>query len=182
MSLIDKTYFVGELDIANTSNASVEARLQWFIDKYEPEFLLALLGAALYANYIAGIVVTDPDPIPEQWIALQDVQGLKEAIACYVYFHYMRDRYTFSTGVGEVKPTAENATQENPSWKITRAWNEMTRWVRSNVIVAFINENVSDYPGWTAPEASGYYLNGVWTETSILWRRFGFINPVISDL
>lgn len=180
MSLIDKTYFVGELDVANTNNANVEARLQWFINKYEPEFLRLILGADLYTNYVAGIVVTAPDPVPAEWVALQDFEGLKTAIASYVYFYYMRDQFTQTVGLGEVKPTAENATASDPSFKMMRAINEAVRWVRENTLVEFLNENVSDYPGWVMPESYTYYSYGVLKTTSVLFRRLGlYVNPVL---
>lgn len=180
MSLIDKTYFVGELDIANTNNANVEARLQWFIDKYEPEFLRLLLGADLYTSYVAGITVVDPDPVPAEWLALQNFEGFKKAIACYVYFHYMRDQFTQTVGLGEVKPTAENATRDDSSFKMARAINEVVRWVKDNTLVEFINANVSDYPGWVMPESYTYWQYGVLKTTSVLHRRLGlYVNPVL---
>jgi hypothetical protein len=179
MTLIDKTYFVGELDIANTGNPNVESRLNKFIEKYEPEFLRILFGDTLYTNYAEGIDVVDPDPVPEIWVNLQDVEGLKNAIACYVYFHFMRDKFTQTVSLGEVRPKAENASVEDPSWKITRAWNEMVRWIKANTLVEFLNTNIADYPGWVAPESYQYWYRGVWRTTSVLWREFRLINPVL---
>ncbi len=183
MSLIDKTYFVGELDIANTSNSNVEARLNLFIQKYEAEFLRTLFGLDLYTAYLAGIDVTAPDPVPDEWIALQVFEGLKNAIACYVYFHYMRDKFTQTVAVGEAKPTAENATIESPAWKITRAWNEMVRWVKENTLVEYLNTNIDLYPGWVMPESYNYYTAlGVSKTSSLLHRSFGYVNPIFPDL
>jgi hypothetical protein len=73
VSLIDKTYFVGELDIPNWSNANVAARLQLFIDKYEARFLKQLLGNDLYTDFIAGI---QEDPMDELWSNLLYGAGL----------------------------------------------------------------------------------------------------------
>jgi hypothetical protein len=63
--LIDKSYFVGDLTIPNTGDLPVSERLTWFIQKYEPEFLLKLLGYPLYKVFIAGLNVTPPT-VPAQ--------------------------------------------------------------------------------------------------------------------
>jgi hypothetical protein len=63
--LIDKSYFVGDLDIPNTGDLPVSERLTWFIQKYEPDFLQKLLGYPLYKVFIAGLNVTAP-AVPEQ--------------------------------------------------------------------------------------------------------------------
>lgn len=63
--LIDKSYFVGDLDIPNTGDLPVSERVTWFIQKYEPMFLEKLLGYHLYKPFIAGLSVTPP-AVPEQ--------------------------------------------------------------------------------------------------------------------
>lgn len=63
--LIDKSYFVGDLDIPNTGDLPVSERVIWFIQKYESDFLQKLLGYPLYKVFIAGLNVTPP-ATPEQ--------------------------------------------------------------------------------------------------------------------
>lgn len=63
--LIDKSYFVGDLDIPNTGDLPVSERVTWFIQKYEPMFLEKLLGYPLYKVFVAGLNVTPP-VVPEQ--------------------------------------------------------------------------------------------------------------------
>ena len=63
--LIDKSYFVGDLNIPNTGDLPVSERLTWFIQKYEPDFLQKLLGYPLYKVFVAGLNVTPPTT-PEQ--------------------------------------------------------------------------------------------------------------------
>lgn len=60
MSLIDISYFVNELNVPNTDQAPVMARLTAFIQKYEQEFLRHLLGYPLYKAFITGLATTPP--------------------------------------------------------------------------------------------------------------------------
>lgn len=161
MSLINETYFIGELDIPNTNRTDVVERLQFFIDKYEEKFLTDLLGYELYKNFKAGVTAY---PILSKWSSLRDGgeytyngrltkwNGLIQSnipssmIANYVYYHWMRNEVTQSTGLGEVSTKSENAVRVSPSGKMTRAWNEMVEQVWK--LVAFLDTNVSDYTGW----------------------------------
>lgn len=67
MALIDKTYFFGDLEVAQKSDPAVSAGLQWFIDEFEPELLTDLLGYELYRDFQAGL---QQDPIPQKWLDL----------------------------------------------------------------------------------------------------------------
>jgi len=60
MSLIDISYFVGDLTIPNTNDQPVIERLNWYIGKYEQEFLRKLLGYPLYKAFIIGLNVAPP--------------------------------------------------------------------------------------------------------------------------
>lgn len=66
--LIDKSYFVGDLDIPNTGDLPVSERVTWFIQKYEPMFLEKLLGYPLYKVFIAGLNVTPPTTPDQRFI------------------------------------------------------------------------------------------------------------------
>lgn len=61
--IIDASYFYGDLDIAQKSFGPVSSNLNWFINQYEPVFLLELMGYELYTAFQAGIIVMPtPDP------------------------------------------------------------------------------------------------------------------------
>lgn len=68
MSFIDASYFVGELNIPNTDQPAVLQRLTWFIEKYEPQFLLKLMGYPLYKAFLAGINVVSPAVPDIKWL------------------------------------------------------------------------------------------------------------------
>lgn len=65
MSLIDKTYFVEDLDIPNTDEQAVSERINGYIQRYEPEFLKKLLGFPLYKAFVSGLN-TIPPAVPNQ--------------------------------------------------------------------------------------------------------------------
>lgn len=130
MQLIDITYFVGEINVANTDQLPVRERLELFVKKYEKRFLTHLLGETVYNEFMDGLELI---PVPQKWQDLKeklvDADTKESPIANYVYYFYMRDNYTQTVGLGEVKATAENAVMSNNDAKMVRAWNEMVIWV-----------------------------------------------------
>jgi hypothetical protein len=65
VSLIDISYFVGQLHIPNTEQESVAQRVNWTIQKYEQEFLRRLLGYPLYKAFVSNLQVVAP-AVPDQ--------------------------------------------------------------------------------------------------------------------
>lgn len=65
--LIDTSYFRGDLEIAQLSFAPVAANVTRFINQYEPKYLQAMLGYAIYKDFIAGLLA---DPIDSKWTDL----------------------------------------------------------------------------------------------------------------
>lgn len=156
MSLIDTSYFIGDLDIAGLSSSHVRARVEAFIDKYEPKFLRLLFGELLYADYVAGIALTGEENEAEKalWTILQS-ENLKQAIACYVYYYWLRDKETLTTSQGESKPQTENSTQANSIHKQVRAWNEMVENV--GIIYNYLDLNYTLYTNWA--KSYRYYFH-----------------------
>jgi hypothetical protein len=167
MPLIDKSYFVGDINIPDTGNAKVLERLNFFIGKHEPEFLKQVLGYSLWKAYTAGIAVT---PTPAQkWLDLRDgveytvgdvvyfYSGLrtvvmpanspapavyKSPIANYIYYWWKRS---------DTKAKPDDAEQQQAFFNernqsMIRAWNEMAEWV--NGAIHFLNNNNETYSEW----------------------------------
>lgn len=167
MALIDKTYFTGELDIPDTGNANVEARLNSFINKYEPKFLTLLLGAALYGDYkTAKAAATEEAPLAAIWTDLEAL--VKSLLAGYVYYWYMRDAATKTTGVGEVKPAVENGAVVDSMAKQVRAWNEMAEGIRD----LYDMLDAGAYASWTSTYRFGY------NDSFGRWHRNGLVIPI----
>ena len=72
MSLIDRTYFVGELNIPNTSQVAIGSQVDLFIEKYEEQFLNDVLGYSLNKALKAGLQVI---PVAQKWTDL--IEGVE---------------------------------------------------------------------------------------------------------
>lgn len=158
-SIIDYNYFVGEINLPHTGSEDGYAVVDQFINRYEQEYLQSVLGYDLWKAFTNGIAATEPE---QKWIDLRDgkeftnLSGyntkwmgfknseLKSPIACYVYFHFMEDRVTDTAFIGEVKPSAENATQASPSAKMMNAWNRMAEM--TDILYDFLRANEDTYP------------------------------------
>lgn len=67
MSLIDTSYFVGPLTIAQLGQPAVNDNLQLFINRAEPQILEAALGYDLWQDFLTGLQQPVIDP---RWLAL----------------------------------------------------------------------------------------------------------------
>lgn len=72
MALIDRTYFVGELSIPNTSQAAIGSAVDLFIEQYEEKLLTEVLGYTLYKALKAGLQVV---PVAQKWTDL--IEGVE---------------------------------------------------------------------------------------------------------
>lgn len=93
--LIDRTYFIGEINIPNTHTPAIGGLLDWFIEKYEEQFLKEVLGYDLYTAFKAGLLI---DPIPQKWTDL--IEGVE-----YTY----NDKTKFWRGLVSQPPSVLNA-------------------------------------------------------------------------
>lgn len=72
MALIDRTYFVGELNIPNTSQAAIGSSVDLFIEQYEEQFLNEALGYTLWKALKAGLQIV---PVAQKWTDL--IEGVE---------------------------------------------------------------------------------------------------------
>lgn len=80
-------------------------------------------------------------------------------IANYVYYWWMRDSISSSTGVGEAKPAADNAASDSPAWKMFRAWEQMREWICD--LDEFLRQNRADYPNYLFHEQPSSFRHTV---------------------
>jgi hypothetical protein len=156
MSLIDETYFIGELNIPNTDRPAVSEALTNMISIREKELLTDLLGYDMYKLFLAS--PTDP-----RWADLKNGkeytvngrlhkwEGLIEEntqslIANYVYYWWIRNEVSKTSGIGEVRPVSENAVNASPADKMVKAWNQMSDKIRR--LFHFLYNNADTYPEW----------------------------------
>lgn len=90
--------------------------------------------------------------------AIDDTTPKKSIIANYVYYYWMRNNATHTTGTTEVVANAENAINVSNNAKAMSAWNEMVDWLHE--MIWFLDTaNAYDYnyyPGWWLQNR--YYL------------------------
>lgn len=94
--LIDRTYFIGELNIPNTHTTEIGGLLDLFIEKYETKFLNELLGYELYKAFKAGLL---EDPINQKWTDL--IEGVE--------YTDLQEKTRFWPGLLIQPPTVLNA-------------------------------------------------------------------------
>src|SRR5678809_1036278 len=141
-NLIDSTYFIRDLSIGQGENATVQAVLVSFIDKYEQKYLLELMGYNFKKLYDTGITANTPIytdirdgkeytnryGVLDRWRGLRDVTAKTSPIANYCYYWYERQGISKTMGDGEFILKPENKLAVSPVTKMARAWNEMVCW------------------------------------------------------
>lgn len=183
--IITWEYFFGERAVPQITQDEVQKSIAMFIAKYEPKLLECLLGHALYVELITGITpvavipATNPVtyvPIEQKWLDLRDGcayvdkygnarrwVGLINAttkeslIANYVYYKYMGDLATSTTGAGERLTAAENSKMASPIVKQTRAWNEMVEWNKQ--LRLFLQSSPTVYESYGDPLTPPIYCD-----------------------
>lgn len=115
-----------EFEITTTTEANDTLHLlAWTFEADDTYFYktVASIGAALAGDVIA-----------------------KSPIASYVYYYWMKDSVSITTGVGEANMQAENASRQSHAYKMVRAWNEMAKDMC--VLRDFFESNKTTYPEW----------------------------------
>lgn len=141
MPIIDLTYFIGDINIAQLGQAAVQEKVGAYIDKYEAIFLRRLLGYSLSKQFLEGL---QAPTVEQKWLDLRDgaeytgkdghlkkwtgfTDKSASSIANYVYFEYTRSEARFLVGSGAITPKTENAVRVSPIDLQVFAWNEMVR-------------------------------------------------------
>jgi hypothetical protein len=141
MALIDRTYFVGGLNIPGTQRPEASEVLNGFIAQYEVQYLREAMGYPLaklflaavaagtplaqrYTDILEGKEYTDTAGNTQLWGGL--VNAEKQSPLAYItYFYYMRNAVSTTATVGEVKSTGENSKSTSPYTKLMLALNTM---------------------------------------------------------
>ena len=141
MSLIDNTYFVGDIALPNldeVTNSFADS-----ITRYEEEILKNLLGYRLYDALKTIVALGEPYPtiwddfingaeftfefegntITQKWNGLVNTD-LISLISYYVYYQYRYENLSTTTSINDVQGIAENSTKVNDARKMVYAWNK----------------------------------------------------------
>lgn len=157
--IIDTTYFQGHLMIAQKNQVAISSNLEVMIRQCEDEFLQKILGYQLYKDFTAALTGTPA----QKWIDLRDGKEFTDAIgqlnkwvgfkntdkkspiANYVYYKWMENEVSSTTGTGEKKMIFSSSVNYSPGQKMTRAWNEMVIWNRVLYKFLEVNKDVYSY-------------------------------------
>jgi len=161
--LLDHTYFVRELALAQLSQPSVLENFNFFNKKYQKKFLREILGIDLaklleedlekieaekdprFSPILNGIVFSDANNIVREWIGLQN-EDKESPLANYVFYWIATDGISYQTGVGESSGISENSNRANVDDRLVFVWNEMTQWLLD---LQMYIEQSSDYPEYS---------------------------------
>jgi hypothetical protein len=140
------TNFQGELSIGQITQPDVQARVQWFIDKYEPRFLTSLLGKALADEFTTEYAKSTHDV---KWDNL--AAKITPMLTSYIYFYYQNDNEVAAMGIGGVVEEGENGSRTTMQYKCVWAWNDMQRqavdfkdWIDTTVYPNYAGARISE--------------------------------------
>ena len=102
------------------TNEAIMNRIEWYIKRYESEYLCKLLGEELYNNFLAH---REEEAWKEFEGMVADASAKISPIANYVYFFLVRDSHATATINGVKKDGDDNLV--SPERKMVRAWNDM---------------------------------------------------------
>lgn len=149
MNLIDCSYFyVGPLQIMNArpiddldNNAiAVQETITGYIERYQGEFLLKMVGKELSADVTAYLAERGNDENHTDDAMDELCEKLRPSFAHYVYFKLVGDVNQTMTITGLMKLKSANDNQI-PRQRMVKVWNDMV--VLNKQFVAWADE--SDY-------------------------------------
>lgn len=149
MNLIDCSYFyVGPLQIMNArpiddldNNAiAVQETITGYIERYQGEFLLKMVGKELSADVTAYLAERGKDENYTDEAMEELCEKLRPSFAHYVYFKLVGDVNQTMTITGLMKLKSANDNQV-PRQRMVKVWNDMVELNKQ--FVAWAEE--SDY-------------------------------------
>lgn len=178
--IITADIFKGDLHIPQITQPDVLAKVNRFIEEYEPEYLRKAMAYTLSTAFVAGLAAAPP--IADKWIKLRDgdnyidaitfnnerYTGIKIAIGCYVYYKYLGSQAENVTGTAVSVPKGENSVTVSPIRKQTAVWNRMVslNWqlwqyvyaTQNTLGLTFADFRYYNNKGWWIYNKDGYEL------------------------
>ena len=175
--LINPSFFIVDITVPNVGNAAILERLNSFINQYEQECLVNILGYDLYKSYkadattprmvdlISGAEYTDYYGNLKKWNGLvqtvvepvvysagpPEVQAVvgqyKSLIANYIYYFFQQQSMTQTTGISTAAMKSEAGVSVSPADKMIYAWNSFSQDVAN--MVSFLRSKSDVYPEFT---------------------------------
>ena len=163
-----------------------QAKLQDYIDRYEPRYLKQLLGVSLYNDFIADLLTNYPqspnfqvifNPLSEdmgynfyyfngiyEGVNQIDSEGIKDMLKGFIYYEYAKDLVNVMTPFGNVKQANENSEMANTLFSmIYTRYNEAIRSYNSirNYITYVSNPSLGQIVTLQIINPGGFYFSDV---------------------
>ena len=152
MSIVVNSDFVGKYELTLTQyNTDL---IDSYIERYEKQYLIKLLGGGLYDLFIADLTAGVPttaiylsifNPLyVDLWCETLVSNGIKEMLLGFIYYHYTLDQQQQQTSVGVTAPKSENSAGIDMNHISQNRFNENVESFKA--IQSYIQTNSSDYP------------------------------------
>lgn len=157
MSLLNITYAdFGKGKYELHTGMYEQDKINAYIDKYERQYLIKLLGVDLFKLFEADLVAGIPQTPIYQTIygpfeydyslggCIVISEGMVEMIKGFIYFEYLKDQTNQIAVSGNVRPKGENS--ENVSTLNSMIYTRYNESIRTfKAIKTYICDNLSDY-------------------------------------
>lgn len=147
--LVTKSDFVGKYSLVKSINDKIDV----FIEEYEEQILVDLLGQDLFDLFQNDLVAKVPQT--DIYLAIYNKfteydnnfaytsTGMKKLVLSLIYFEMSRDNSQKNTQVGTVKNVTEVSESLSPTY-LFKIYNEGIKNYKA--IQRYILDNLSDYP------------------------------------
>jgi len=153
MGIVINSEFVGKYAL-NLNQYNID-KIDSYIEKYEKYYFSNMLGAELYALFIADL---DVNNVPQTTIyenifnsfirdynsTVSTSNGIKEMLLGFIFYHITSDMVVNQTSIGGTKAKNENSTVMGKNASITTRFNEAVDTYKA--IQCYILDNSVDYP------------------------------------
>lgn len=162
--IVTSSDFVGKYALSNSMYDTPD--YDFYINTYEREYLIALLGADLAELFIADLIAGGGTPTIQRFIDIFDAfsieynwlfyarggtkrnwtsEGMKVMLTGFVYFEIVRDQSNKMTPIGNVSSKGENSDAVR-SFN-SRMWDRYNRAIQNyRAIQSYIMKYRTDYP------------------------------------
>ena len=166
--VINKDFTVGRFKIANATDIGPDSNLLGnktelgqFIEDYEKECLIEVLGWALYSELLLVLDPQEDDGIKAgsdaKWAKLVNGDanyfGLKKLLVPYIYFMFLENDESRHSGTGVIKENTKGARDFPDTSKAVKAWREFYKYT--------VGESLRP-KGWIKPSIFGNLVMYDW--------------------
>jgi len=170
-NIVNLSFFVGDINIPNTGQPAVGTRVTEYINKYEPECLLKLLGYPLYkvfgsetsqrmADLLDGVEYVDYEGYTQYWKGLKH-DTTQSLIAYYIFYHWLKDTHTQVIGMGTTSVNkGDGSVVVIPMERMVSTWNSFSE--EGHECLAFLWNQTDIYGYRVYPEFTSYQFQKSW--------------------